>query len=34
MNDVEKLLKLIPFSEKPEDWRMWSKKFLAHAVVK
>jgi hypothetical protein len=34
MTDIEKSLKLIPFSGKSEDWRMWSRKFLARAVVK
>ena len=34
MSDTkEKTIRIIPFSGKEEDWRMWSRKFLARAKV-
>ena len=33
-NTTEKAIRIIPFSGKEEDWRMWSRKFLARARLK
>ena len=33
-NGLEKSIKVVPFSGKEEDWRMWSSKFLALANLK
>jgi len=30
----DKAIRIIPFSGKQQDWRMWSKKFLARALMK
>jgi hypothetical protein len=32
--DVEKTIKIVQFSGKQEDWRKWSRKFLARATMK
>ena len=32
--DAEKSIRIIPFSGKDEDWRMWSRKFLARAHLR
>ena len=31
---TEKMIRIIPFSGKEEDWRMWSRKFLARAKMR
>jgi hypothetical protein len=33
-DDLEKTIKIVQFSGKQEDWRKWSKKFLARAAMK
>ena len=32
--EAEKAIRTITFSGKRQDWRMWSKKFMARAVIK
>ena len=32
--EIERTVKLVPFSGKQEDWRKWSWKFLARAAIK
>ena len=31
---TEKTIRVIPFSGKQEEWRMWSRKFLARAKIR
>ena len=31
---LDKAVQVLPFSRKREDWRMWSRKFLARAKIK
>ena len=31
---TEKAIRILPFSRKQDEWRMWSRKFLARAKTK
>ena len=33
-SELDKAVQVLPFSGKREDWRMWSRKFLARAKIK